>query len=374
MKINRITTRAYLISKDAERKVVDYFHGKARALQGKSASKVSLEMQRKYAPVLVFSAIKRDSENPNKLIYGLENRFHINLSDGSIYVFSKESKRESATGFLFKDPVPRIEKISLLLQLVDLTPKALQTLGYIIDQGTLNVNLLDAPTQKAVRELEGRKYVDVYRPEERESILASIFKEVMEFKRVTPVSYVKPFLHIPKFPSALYNISPRLRTTDVLEDDYVKEKIIHSPEKLGILLGTLLNCSLILEEIVYLPYVRCEYAVSGQHLSEERYIACLKNAGDPLKYSSPVKVRTIMLGTKGHGIESVPIEDVSINFSNVAGMEELKKKIRESIILPLLNPKLAKEYGSKVGGGILMYGPPGCGKTYIMRATVGEAG
>ncbi len=42
------------------------------------------------------------------------------------------------------------------------------------------------------------------------------------------------------------------------------------------------------------------------------------------------------------------------------------------IILPLKQPELFKAYGKKAGGGILLYGPPGCGKTFLARATAGE--
>jgi len=53
-------------------------------------------------------------------------------------------------------------------------------------------------------------------------------------------------------------------------------------------------------------------------------------------------------------------------------MEALKEEIRLKIIYPLQHPELYKIYGRKTGGGILLYGPPGCGKTLILRATAGE--
>ena len=61
------------------------------------------------------------------------------------------------------------------------------------------------------------------------------------------------------------------------------------------------------------------------------------------------------------------------NFSSVAGMTELKETLKEYILYPLQRPELAKQYGVDAGGGILLYGPPGCGKTFITKATAGEA-
>jgi AAA+ superfamily predicted ATPase len=72
--------------------------------------------------------------------------------------------------------------------------------------------------------------------------------------------------------------------------------------------------------------------------------------------------------------ESAPgeLERPTIAFADVGGMERVKEEVRMKIILPLQQPELFQAYGKKIGGGILLYGPPGCGKTYLARATAGE--
>ena len=70
--------------------------------------------------------------------------------------------------------------------------------------------------------------------------------------------------------------------------------------------------------------------------------------------------------------EDASIERPALTFKDVGGMDVLKDEIRMKIIYPLAHPELYEAYGKPVGGGILMYGPPGCGKTYLARATAGE--
>ncbi len=62
----------------------------------------------------------------------------------------------------------------------------------------------------------------------------------------------------------------------------------------------------------------------------------------------------------------------SIAFDDVGGMEAIKEEIRMKAIHPIAHPELFQSYGKGVGGGVLLYGPPGCGKTYLARATAGE--
>jgi SpoVK/Ycf46/Vps4 family AAA+-type ATPase len=70
--------------------------------------------------------------------------------------------------------------------------------------------------------------------------------------------------------------------------------------------------------------------------------------------------------------EIAEIERPKITFADVGGMEALKEEIRLKIIYPLTHAEMFKAYGKSIGGGILMYGPPGCGKTHLARATAGE--
>ena len=69
-------------------------------------------------------------------------------------------------------------------------------------------------------------------------------------------------------------------------------------------------------------------------------------------------------------IEQPPEEQV--RFSSIVGMDDLKRTIRLKIIEPFLNPGLFQRFRKQAGGGILLYGPPGCGKTMMARAVANE--
>jgi SpoVK/Ycf46/Vps4 family AAA+-type ATPase len=72
------------------------------------------------------------------------------------------------------------------------------------------------------------------------------------------------------------------------------------------------------------------------------------------------------------GESAAEVERPQTTFRDVGGMDALKEEIGLKIIYPLKHPEMYKAYGKSAGGGILMYGPPGCGKTHLARATAGE--
>ena len=85
---------------------------------------------------------------------------------------------------------------------------------------------------------------------------------------------------------------------------------------------------------------------------------------------------TIDVGVSEAPDGSLPVEvsRETMRLSDVGGLVQVKQRIRETFLDPIAHPEIAKAFKKSLGGGLLLYGPPGCGKTYLARAIAGELG
>lgn len=75
-----------------------------------------------------------------------------------------------------------------------------------------------------------------------------------------------------------------------------------------------------------------------------------------------------------HDADFDVVQRSSVTLADVAGMTEVKQRLDVSLLGPIRNPELMRAYKVSARGGLLMYGPPGCGKTYLAKAVAGELG
>ena len=68
------------------------------------------------------------------------------------------------------------------------------------------------------------------------------------------------------------------------------------------------------------------------------------------------------------------IEKPDVRYSDIGGLDEQIRELREVVELPLKNPDLFRELGIEPPKGVLLHGPPGCGKTLLAKAVAAESG
>lgn len=100
------------------------------------------------------------------------------------------------------------------------------------------------------------------------------------------------------------------------------------------------------------------------------------NIDSDLENSEPQQPVKLKVVEEADNITVGPWEDVEapITLDDVGGMKHVKERLNMAFLSPLKNPEIMKMYGKSLKGGLLLYGPPGCGKTFIARALAGELG
>ena len=84
---------------------------------------------------------------------------------------------------------------------------------------------------------------------------------------------------------------------------------------------------------------------------------------------------SVVDGGRSDNVVALPVPSQErTRFDDIAGLDDLKRTIRLQIIEPFLKPGLFAKFKKRAGGGVLLYGPPGCGKTMIARAVATECG
>jgi AAA+ superfamily predicted ATPase len=84
-----------------------------------------------------------------------------------------------------------------------------------------------------------------------------------------------------------------------------------------------------------------------------------------------------------YGVEELKSSDVGkkisemvgfrrASFKDIGGLEDVKREVKNALMVPLLEPEMATKYGVKPTKGIMLFGPPGCGKTLMLRAVASD--
>lgn len=68
------------------------------------------------------------------------------------------------------------------------------------------------------------------------------------------------------------------------------------------------------------------------------------------------------------------LSSAGVTLADVGGLADVKRRLELSFLAPMRNPELRMQFGKSLRGGLMLWGPPGCGKTFIARALAGELG
>lgn len=215
---------------------------------------------------------------------------------------------------------------------------------------SLRAALQFSPENVPLRQMLAEAHLDLAQYEEAEQE----YKEALKFQQLDDLKFglSKTYLHLKKFSAARF-----------LLDELLEKKPVHAPYNA-------LNAKICFATD-RLKDAKEQYDLAvGQNKSffdkdfEDQLNIKIKESGTALTNEDDFDLSDLLSDSD--------IEKPSIKFDAVGGMNDVKEEIALKVIHPLNNPEIYKAFGKPIGGGILLYGPPGCGKTLIARATAGE--
>ncbi len=350
-----------MISADSERKIVERF--RMSKLQGG------------YLPLGKFKLLRVKETQKGFLIKRKErtikkNYFYVDLTEGYLYW--------AGTSLGMFGESLEIRTSDIVKKLINLQVKSIEVLGQLLEQGSTPYHELNADVLDKFVKMD---MVEVYKPKTEKTAGAINFfmdemggkvPEIRTIKKqvqVTSEYYIK--IEAPK-----YNLTSFLDVCDTIDGLYNKEPIKYPIDKISGVMGALSggDVDISLEEIIYIPFLTRAPTGEEEVTHDFYFPVCFKGDQDIKRYEKEVKLEPISLSVEMGVTGAVPVEKQLITFADVGGLENAKKEIRDTIIYPFTQPELSERFRKGGGGGILLYGPPGCGKTQIARAAVGECG
>jgi len=128
-------------------------------------------------------------------------------------------------------------------------------------------------------------------------------------------------------------------------------------------------------DVVKVKDVLDDHRVIITHRADEERVVELSDLvkGETLKFGDNVLMNPqsglLLQKMPKVEVEDLMLEEVpDVKYSDIGGLDEQIQQIRDAIELPYMYPEEFKEFGLTPPKGILLYGPPGCGKTLIAKA------